>query len=68
MMEEAFEDQKRVSQERLDTNKNELENVTRICLQRQTRVLNDLYDIFFSPENTKVYKQLLRLKIFPETK
>ncbi len=56
MMEEAFEDQKRVSQERLDTNKTELENLTRICLQRQTRVLNDLYDIFFSPENTKIYK------------
>ena len=33
-MEEAFEDQKRVSQEKLDTNKNDLENLTRIYLQR----------------------------------
>ena len=40
----------------------------KIYLQRQTRVINDLFNIFFSAECQKLYKPLLKLKITPETK
>ena len=39
------------------------ETSKRIFLQRQTRVLNDLYTIFFSAECQKFYKPLLKLKV-----
>lgn len=35
----------------------------RVFLQRQTRVINDLFDIFFSAECQKFYKPLIKLKV-----
>lgn len=35
----------------------------RVFLQRQTRVINDLFDIFFSAECQKFYKPLAKLRI-----
>ena len=32
-------------------------------LQRQTRVINDLFNIFFSAECQKLYKPLLKLRV-----
>jgi hypothetical protein len=32
-------------------------------LQRRSRVINDLFDIFFSAESAKVYKPLLKLQV-----
>ena len=40
----------------------------RIFLQRQTRVLNDLFSIFFSAECQKFYKPLLKLKVVQESR
>ena len=40
----------------------------RVFLQRQTRVINDLFDIFFSAECQKVYKPLLKLRVSYETR
>jgi hypothetical protein len=40
----------------------------KIYLQRQTRVINDLFNIFFSAECMKMYKPLLKLKVVPETR
>ena len=39
-----------------------------MCLQRQTRLINDLFNIFFSAECQKLYKPLLKLRVIPETR
>lgn len=39
----------------------------KVLLQRQTRVINDLFNVFFSAECQKLYKPLLKLKILPQT-
>ena len=35
----------------------------RNLLSRRSRVINDLFDIFFSAESAKVYKALLKLSV-----
>lgn len=35
----------------------------RYVLQRRSRVINDLFDIFFSAESAKIYKALLNLSV-----
>lgn len=40
----------------------------RILMQKKTRVINDLFDIFFCEDCQNVYKQLLKLRICYENK
>lgn len=46
-----------------EKNKQIADKSRKTYLQRQTRVINDLFTIFFGAESSKYYKPLLKLRI-----